>query len=350
MVGLAITGYQYALATSADSYATYGSYITSSWTSGTSFVITGLTNGTLYKVKIRAVNSLGPGAESVETGIFKPFTVPSAPAAPTVSLGTGATTTDTFTWIAPAANGDAITKYGYQTSTDDGATWSAETEQAGLTKGIETAYTTSSYKLRARAFNAAGWGSYSLKSTGGTGAWALGSTAVSQSCSQGCSQGCSCGACACGSNNGTQTGTQTGTQSRTCYTWTRSGSTTSSIRNANGVDACSSAYGACGSFGACTSCSGCGTFNYVQSPVASGTGNGGVFYGQQLNGGDYRWIGDSSGGWTDAYTVCPTCAGQPDNCSSCGAEYLTLSSYSVYECSSTGEKRWVFGGCYCYSA
>jgi hypothetical protein len=100
MAGLAITGYQYALATSADSYATYGSYITSSWTSGTSFIITGLTNGTLYKIKVRAVNSLGPGAESVETGIFKPFTVPTV----TTTTGSDATTTPTATTTnAPSA-------------------------------------------------------------------------------------------------------------------------------------------------------------------------------------------------------------------------------------------------------
>jgi hypothetical protein len=100
MAGLSITGYQYALATSADSYATYGAYQVSSWTSGTSFTITGLTNGTLYKVKIRAVNSLGSGAESASTDPFKPYTTATA----TTTTGSDATTTPTATTTnAPSA-------------------------------------------------------------------------------------------------------------------------------------------------------------------------------------------------------------------------------------------------------
>jgi hypothetical protein len=100
MVGLTITGYEYALATSADSYATYGSYITSSWTSGTSFTISGLTNGTLYKVKIRAVNPLGSGAESGLSDPFKPYTT----ATVTTTTGSDATTTPTATTTnAPSA-------------------------------------------------------------------------------------------------------------------------------------------------------------------------------------------------------------------------------------------------------
>lgn len=91
MDGLSITGYEYALATSADSYATYAAYQASSWTSGTSFTITGLTNGTLYKVKIRAVNPLGPGAESGLSDPFKPYTT----ATVTTTTGSDATTTPT---------------------------------------------------------------------------------------------------------------------------------------------------------------------------------------------------------------------------------------------------------------
>jgi hypothetical protein len=93
MVGLSITGYEYALATSADSYTAYGAYQVSSWTSGTSFIITGLTNGTLYKAKIRAVNSLGSGAESAPTDPFKPYTT----ATVTTTTGSDATTTPTAT-------------------------------------------------------------------------------------------------------------------------------------------------------------------------------------------------------------------------------------------------------------
>lgn len=101
--GLAITGYKYNLSTSTDNvtYQSYaGSYTNSSWTSGTTFTITGLTNGTFYKVKIRAVNSLGEGAESAEIGPFKPFKVPTV----TTTTGSDATTTPTATTTnAPSA-------------------------------------------------------------------------------------------------------------------------------------------------------------------------------------------------------------------------------------------------------
>ena len=291
--------------------------------------------------------------------------VPSAPAAPTVSLGTGATTTDRFTWIAPADNGGAITKYGYQTSTDDGSTWSAETEQAGLTKDIDTAYTTSSYKLRVRAFNSAGWGPYSLKSTGGTGAWTSNTGTDSQSqtdtgCSTGtCSEGCSCGACSCGSNNGTRTRTSTRSRSRSRSTqyWSRTNSNNSSTTYGSfsisdyewNLGASSTVgWGALsyGDWSGCGSCSGCGSWN-----ITDGSRNdlyGYPQYLQQYTGGDYRWLMSNASWWTDAYSICQYCG----NCGYCGGENYTGHFYYVYECSATGERRWVesYQGCQCLDA
>jgi hypothetical protein len=83
---------------------------------------------------------------------------------------TAGDTTDTFSWSAPNNNGLPITKYGYQTSTDNGSNWSAETETANLSAVINTQYSTSAYKIRIRAFNAAGYGEYSDISTG-TAVW-----------------------------------------------------------------------------------------------------------------------------------------------------------------------------------
>lgn len=181
MAGLTITGYKYALSTSADNitYSSYGSYITSSWTSGTTFTISGLTNGTYYKVKVRAVNALGDGEESVEIGGFRPNAVPSTPSAATLTAGN---TTDTFSWSAPASNGSTITKYGYQVSTDNGSSWydaiggtlNAETETANLSVVLATQYSLSSYKLKVRAFNDGtngGFGPYSTISSSGTAVW-----------------------------------------------------------------------------------------------------------------------------------------------------------------------------------
>jgi hypothetical protein len=266
MAGLTITGYEYALATSADSYATYGAYQTSSWTSGTSFIITGLTNGTLYKIKLRAVNPLGKGAESVETNAFKPNTVPSTPSAATLTAGDA---TDTFTWTAPSSNGSTITKYAYQISADNGSNWynsiggtlNAETETANLSVILATQYSLSSYKLRVRAFNNGtngGWSSYSTISSSGTAVWTSNTgtdtdTDTDTVCGPaGCTTtdtlteshptcpDCATGQyCCCGaqyafrtrskSRSGTRTSSRTRTRTRSTQYYSRSGSTSSGV-------------------------------------------------------------------------------------------------------------------------
>lgn len=73
--GLVITTYQYALST--DSYATWTTR--SAGTTASPLVITGLTNGTSYGVKIRAVNSLGAGIASDAATAVTPSTGPNAP-------------------------------------------------------------------------------------------------------------------------------------------------------------------------------------------------------------------------------------------------------------------------------
>jgi hypothetical protein len=124
MAGLPITGYKYNLSTSTDNvtYFTYAaSYTNSSWTSGTAFTITGLTNGTYYKVKIKAVNALGEGAESAEIGPFVPNTVPGAPTA--VEGTSNANGQSSVSWLAPTDNGgSSISYYTVQYSTN-GSSW-----------------------------------------------------------------------------------------------------------------------------------------------------------------------------------------------------------------------------------
>ena len=122
--GLAITGYKYALSVSTNSgssYGPYGDYVLSSWTSGTTFTITGLTNGYYYKVKVRAVNALGDGAESAEIGAFVPNTVPGAPTA--VQGTSHVSGQSSVSWVAPTDNGGiAISYYTVQYSTN-GSSW-----------------------------------------------------------------------------------------------------------------------------------------------------------------------------------------------------------------------------------
>ena len=118
MDGLAITGYKYSLSVSTNNGSTYGSYgadVLSSWTSGTSFVITGLTNGYYYKIKIRAVNSLGDGAQAAEIGPYVPNTVPGTPS--TISGNSGSNQQTFISWGTPSNGGSTITDYVIQYST-----------------------------------------------------------------------------------------------------------------------------------------------------------------------------------------------------------------------------------------
>lgn len=202
---------------------------------------------------------------------------------------------DTFSWSAPQSNGLPITKYGYQTSTDNGSSWNTEVEVFTTSAVLSTQYSTSSFKIRARAYNSAGWGDYSDISTNGTAVWSFGSMTDSGTCA---SFGCSCGACDCGTNTGTNS-TATGT--RTCYRWTRAGSTSGPLRNSSDTGACSEPYSNC-TGGTCTSCSGCtswtatDTFSCVYATGINGALTG--YYAKNVLG--FGWIYYSDSGCNNA--------------------------------------------------
>ena len=96
-----ITSYQYTLDNG------------SNWVnvSGTSSPISilGLTNGTIYTVKIRAVTTIGNGADSNAVS-GTPFTVPNAISNSTVTY-TSSSGSVTLTWGAPNNNGSSISNY-----------------------------------------------------------------------------------------------------------------------------------------------------------------------------------------------------------------------------------------------
>lgn len=105
--GVPITTYQY----SVDGGSTWQNRQTG--TTASPLVITGLSNGTNYNVRLRAINPIGAGSSaSVPTGIQSldttPFTVPSAVGTITYVAGDNG---DKFTWTAPASNGREIQKY-----------------------------------------------------------------------------------------------------------------------------------------------------------------------------------------------------------------------------------------------
>ena len=116
-------------------------------------VITGLTNGVSYSVRIRAVNAVGDGVAS-EPVTFTPLTVPSVVRDVVAAPGDGRVS---IAFSVPAdSGGSAITNFEYQV--DDGS-WVALSPAVtvgpivitGLTNGV-------SYSVRIRAVNAVGDG------------------------------------------------------------------------------------------------------------------------------------------------------------------------------------------------
>uniref|UniRef100_UPI00117B07A4 fibronectin type III domain-containing protein n=1 Tax=Kineosporia sp. A_224 TaxID=1962180 RepID=UPI00117B07A4 len=79
----------------------------------TSLVFPGLTNGTAYDFRVRAVNAAGTGTYSPRSNAVTPATVPGAPTIGTAAAGaSGGSVTATARWTAPSSNGgSAITGY-----------------------------------------------------------------------------------------------------------------------------------------------------------------------------------------------------------------------------------------------
>ena len=138
-----------------------------SWTArnpaatGSPLVITGLTNGTAYQVKLRAVNSAGPGAASAAVGVtpVAPVVVPGAPTRLVATPGNGQAS---VAFVAPSNTGGApITNYEY--STNNGASWTARNPVAtGSPLVITGLMNGTTYQVRLRAVNSAGPGTPSV--------------------------------------------------------------------------------------------------------------------------------------------------------------------------------------------
>jgi len=154
--GAAITNYEY----STDGGNTWAPHVPAVTTPP--IVITGLVNGTMYPVQIRAVNSTGSGAASATvngTPTGSPSPVP--PAAPAINSITPGNQRLSVAFTAPSSDGGAaITNYEY--STDGGSTWTRRSPAAvssplsitGLTNGT-------TYAVQIRAVNIAGHGAAS---------------------------------------------------------------------------------------------------------------------------------------------------------------------------------------------
>ena len=144
----------------------YSSNSGSTWTvfadgvsTSTAATVTGLTNGTTYQFRVKAVSSGGTSeASSTATAIV------GVPSEPTSLSATPLGLSVRLSWTAPAQNGGSvITDYVVQFSTDSGATWSTfsdsvststTTTVTGLTNGL-------TYQLRVSAVNNVGTSAYS---------------------------------------------------------------------------------------------------------------------------------------------------------------------------------------------
>jgi titin len=124
-------------------------------------VIGGLTNGTRYPVKLRAVNAVGKGAASAAL-IGRPAI---APAAPTNLVVTRDDASLSISFTAGANNGEELIRYQY--SIDNGTTWAkipgGDVKSPVLVSGLTNGTT---YSVLLRAVNDVGGGASSEAVTG----------------------------------------------------------------------------------------------------------------------------------------------------------------------------------------
>ena len=86
------------------------------WVLDADSTIRGLTNGTAYRVKIRAVNSIGTSLPSLTSAYVTPHSVPSVPTINSVVAGEKSIT---ISFTPGNANGSVISRYEYAFVTDD---------------------------------------------------------------------------------------------------------------------------------------------------------------------------------------------------------------------------------------
>ena len=162
--GSAITGWEY-LKEEGGTWETNWAAVPNSGASTTSHTVTGLTNGTAYKFKVRAVNANGDGAESAESAEVTPSTTPAAPGKPTVSPGEQQVA---LTWTAGDNGGSAIT--GWKYLKEEEGTWETNWTAVPNSGASTTAYTVTgltggtAYRFKVRAVNANGDGAESPES------------------------------------------------------------------------------------------------------------------------------------------------------------------------------------------
>lgn len=135
--------------------------------SATSYVVTGLTNGTSYNYAVHAVNASGVGADSATSNTVIPAPPAVAPGAPTIGTATGGNTSATVNWTAPVSNGGSpITGYSVRVVNAANVQVGAlRPAAAGATSLVVTGLTNgTAYRFQVSAINAIGTGTASALS------------------------------------------------------------------------------------------------------------------------------------------------------------------------------------------
>jgi hypothetical protein len=160
--GVTITDYtiQYRLA-SASAWTT----VTRSESTEAAATVTGLTNGSSYVFRVRAVFSAGPGAyTAASTPVTPAVPTPAAPGAPVMSQMP--MTSGGMVWLAwsePTSGSTSITDYVIQSSTNSGTTWTTLIDPVTTMRGHTVSGLTggTTYVFRVAAVNSVGRGAWS---------------------------------------------------------------------------------------------------------------------------------------------------------------------------------------------
>jgi hypothetical protein len=161
--GSAITGYSFQVST--DNGTTWTGAGSST---ATSYTITGLVNGTAYRIRASANNASGTGDYSASFGPVSPSAPVVRPASPpaVVTATAAAANTATVAWYTPSDNGGSpITGYSVQSSPDRGLTWSAAATTGVVSQSsVSGLLANTDYVFRVAAITSYGTGQYSTAS------------------------------------------------------------------------------------------------------------------------------------------------------------------------------------------